>query len=167
MDFHHESRLEACWRIQTCHNCLNSDHGCGWCPTSSLCIPTSGILEPVTNKNVCPLKDERFELRTKPFGCGCSTTTLLTAIVTVFATIIAFGVLSAIGVFLLKLNRDFGSGTWRGTELEIKEVSSTRIERQWKRGGWLPESIRSIFRRRDFKTQSEQDLMTERSRLLG
>ena len=82
-------RLAGCWRIQNCHACTHSRHGCGWCPHSSTCVPVSSLLQPMSDAKTCPSRGERFELRTKALGCGCSTTTFLSIVVTVFATIAA------------------------------------------------------------------------------
>lgn len=127
-----EDRLAACWHIQNCYNCIHSKNGCGWCPMSGSCIPASSLLEPVSNAKVCPTKHERFELRTRALGCGCSTTTFLSIIVTVFATIAAVALLYGAGILVYKFNQTFGTGTWRGIEAEIKD-DGTRIQRQWKK----------------------------------
>lgn len=165
MDYSNEDRLAACWHIQNCYNCIRSNHGCGWCPFSSACIPASSLLEPVSNAKVCPLKAERFELRTKALGCGCSTTTILSIIVTVFATIVALVLLYGIGIVICKINSTFGTGTWRGIEFEIKD-DGTRTERQWKRPE--PSKQPSILRRIGLGSKnSEQERITERTRLLG
>ena len=164
-----EDTLSRCWRHQFCHACINSKAGCGWCPGSSTCIPASSLLSPVTNAQICPLRNERFELRTRALGCGCSTTTLLSIIVTVFATLVAAALLWAVGVSLWKANRAFGSGSWRGVEVWIKDGGG-RVERQWRGESWIGKNGSSFFRiRRVGKsaTKSEQELVTERSRLLG
>jgi hypothetical protein len=49
--------------------------------------------------NICALREERFELRTSGLGCGVSTVTFLTAVVTIFATI--FGLLVIYGLVTL------------------------------------------------------------------
>ena len=84
-----DDRLAACWRIQNCYACTHSKHGCGWCPHTSTCVPVSSIFEPISNAQTCPSRDERYELRTKALGCGCSTATFLSVVVTVFVTIAA------------------------------------------------------------------------------
>ena len=159
-----QSRQHACWKIQDCKGCLRSDHGCGWCPTSATCVPATNLLEPVTHKDICPLDSERFELRTKALGCGCSTTTLLSVIVTVFATIAGLILLYGIVRAIALLNQAFGSGQWQGWEIEVKEDGS-RNEREWTRSN----SVTSWFRRIFLKAtkESEQEQVTERSRLLG
>ena len=160
------SRLESCWRIQDCYNCIHSTHGCGWCAVSSTCIPASSLLESISNPNVCPMRDERFELRTKAFGCGCSTTTLLSIIVTTFATILALMLLYGVGLAIWRINSTFGSGTWRGLEVEVKDDGS-RVQRQWRRNTWI-QTITSWYEHRGpHPNKSEQEQITERSRLLG
>ena len=111
------------------------------------------------------MRDERFELRTKALGCGCSTTTLLSIIVTVFATILALALLYGFAILFYKFNHNFGTGTWRGVEVEVKD-DGTRSERQWKRtepGKRLP----FLHRIGLGSKKSEQEQITERTRLLG
>ncbi|KAK4501752.1 hypothetical protein PRZ48_007561 [Zasmidium cellare] len=160
-----KDRFEACWRIQDCGSCINDKHSCGWCPFSSTCVPVSSLVDPVSNGAICPLSSERFELRTKALGCGCSTTTLLSVIVTVFATIAALALLFGIGWFIKRVNPVLGSGTYKGTEIEVKD-DGTRDIRQWERDNWRKWLYR-IFARPDLKHHSEQEEVTERSRLLG
>jgi len=159
-----KTRLSACWSVQDCRSCTHSSHGCGWCPYSSSCVPTTNLLKPVSDANICPLRSERFELRTKALGCGCSTTTLISVIVTVFATIAALALLYGIGLAIFWANRVFGSGTWNGWEIEVKE-DGTKEGHQWRRSN----AVTSFFRRTTLKatTESEQEQVTERSRLLG
>ncbi|KAF2208729.1 hypothetical protein CERZMDRAFT_91539 [Cercospora zeae-maydis SCOH1-5] len=159
-------REAACWRRQDCHSCTHDKHGCGWCPFSSTCVPASSITDPLSHKNTCPLASERWELRTGALGCGCSTTTLLSIIGTVFVTIAAVILVAALIWILKTLNPFFGSGVVAGTELEVKE-DGTRVEHEWYRPGlgsklrawWQPDS--------DLSKHSEQEAITERSRLLG
>lgn len=159
-------RLAACWRINNCNACINSNTGCGWCPYSSTCIPTTGILEPITRRGVCPWANERYELRTKTFGCACSTTTLLSIIVTIFATLAAFALLYVFGILVWRLNKTLGTGSWGGVEVELKS-DGARVERQWYRGGWLSKLKTKSRQSRLHGDLSEQDIKTERSRLLG
>lgn len=54
------------------------------------CIPNTypiPLLAPVYNENICPHWTERWEIRTRPFGCHVSTITTLTAIVSVLSTV--------------------------------------------------------------------------------
>lgn len=158
------SRAGACWGIQDCHSCTHSSHACGWCPYSSTCVPTINLLKPVSDANICPLRSERFELRTKALGCGCSTTTLLSVIVTIFATIAGLALLYGIGLAIVGLNQTFGTGAWGGWEVEVED-DGTRKERQWRRSN----VVTSFVRRTALETtkESEQEQVTERSRLLG
>ncbi|KAK0947738.1 hypothetical protein LTR29_000995 [Friedmanniomyces endolithicus] len=157
-------RAGACWRIQDCHSCSHSSHGCGWCPYSSTCVPTTNPLKPLWDDQICPLKAERYELRTKTLGCRYSTMTLLSIVVTVFATIAALVLLGLLGYVLLSLNRMFGTGSWNGVEIEVKD-DGTRDERQWRRSN----AVTSFVRQTALKAtkESEQEQVTQRSRLLG
>ncbi|KAK5694886.1 hypothetical protein LTR97_009477 [Elasticomyces elasticus] len=157
-------RAGACWKIQDCGSCTHSKDGCGWCPYSSTCVPTTNLLKPLSDANICPLKSERFELRTKALGCGCSTTTFLSVFVTVFATIAALALIGLLSFAFLTINQTFGTGTWNGVEIEVKE-DGTRDERQWRRSN----AVTSFFRRTALKAtkESEQEHVTERSRLVG
>ncbi|TKA24644.1 hypothetical protein B0A50_06404 [Salinomyces thailandicus] len=159
-----QDRLSKCWGHQDCHSCTNSAAGCGWCPFSATCVATTNLLKPLAHPDICPLRSERFELRTKALGCGCSTTTLVSVIVTVFATIAGLAVLYALGVALVRFNQVVGTGTWNGWEVEVKE-DGLREAHQWRRAN----AVTTFFRRTKLKAtkESEQELVTERSRLLG
>ncbi|KAL1304204.1 hypothetical protein AAFC00_000627 [Neodothiora populina] len=153
-------RLAACWRIQDCYNCLRSNAGCGWCPQSSTCIPASSLLEPL-KRSVCPLKAERWELRTRALGCGCSTTTLLSILVTILCTIVTM--LLCYGIWraqiLQWLWRILGFGAWDGWE-RIENDDGTVTERAWRRGG-------SKWKLKLFSGQAnDEDTLDERRRLL-
>lgn len=53
------------------------------------CIPNTypiPLLAPAHNENICPHWTERWEIRTRPFGCHVSTITSLTAIVSMLST---------------------------------------------------------------------------------
>ncbi|KAK4621852.1 hypothetical protein CLAFUW4_07420 [Fulvia fulva] len=158
-------RAAACWRIQDCGSCLHSKHGCGWCPVSSTCVPSTNLLDPISKADICPLRSERFELRTKALGCNCSTTTLLSVIVTVFVTIAALGLVYAIFAAIRDVHPFLGTGNFEGTELEIKE-DGTRVEKSWWRDSWR-KWIYRVFARPDLNHGSEQEVRTERARLLG
>ena len=136
----------------------------GWCPSSNACVATTDLLAPITHPHLCPLRSERFELRTKALGCGCSTTTLLSVIVAVFATVFALAFLAGVVSVLLRFNRAFGTGTWNGWEVDVKEDGS-RDGHHWRRSN----AATSFFRRTalGLTKESEQERLTERSRLLG
>ncbi|RDA91484.1 hypothetical protein CP533_4592 [Ophiocordyceps camponoti-saundersi (nom. inval.)] len=79
-----------CWSHQDCSGCLNDD-GCSWCPFTWACVPNAcpiPLLAPAYDARICPHPAERWELRTRPFGCRVSTTTSLTAVVAVLATVL-------------------------------------------------------------------------------
>lgn len=158
-------RFAACWRLQDCSTCIHSKHGCGWCPYSSTCVPANNLLDPISNDGICPLWSERWELRTRTLGCGYSTTTLLSILVTVLATIAALALLYGIGLAVSRVNPFLGTGNFTGTEMEIKDDGS-RHERLWLRDTWRKYLYRA-FARPDLKNHSEQEEITERSRLLG
>ncbi|KXT11140.1 hypothetical protein AC579_4939 [Pseudocercospora musae] len=120
-----DERTKACWKMQDCGSCINSKHGCGWCSSSFSCVPANSLLDPVSQHGICPLASARFELRTKTLGCGCSTATLLSVIVTVFATIAALLLLYAIGLALKNLNPYLGSGQTAGWQIEVKHDGTT------------------------------------------
>lgn len=161
------NRVASCWGYQSCSGCIHSSHGCGWCPSSSNCVPVNSLLDPISNASTCPSREERFELRTKALGCGCSTITLLSIIVTVFATIAALILLYGIVVLIRRGNQVLGTGIWRGTGMEIKDDGS-RVQREWRRSDSWTTKLISLFRRdRTGSDRSEQEQKTERSRLLG
>ena len=124
-------------------------------------MPATNLLAPVTKPGICPLRDERFELRTKALGCDCSTTTLLSVIVTVVCTCVALLLLYGIGLAIARLNAVYGTGAFRGWETEVLD-DCTRQGRSWMRGKTLSERLH----RPDFSRRSEQMETTERSRLL-
>ncbi|EME43312.1 hypothetical protein DOTSEDRAFT_63563 [Dothistroma septosporum NZE10] len=159
-----KDRAAACWRISDCQSCVHSKHGCGWCPMSATCVPSTNLLNPVSNSDICPLRSERFELRTKTLGCDCSTTTLLSVVVTVLVTLAALGLLYAVIAAIRGINPFLGTGNFEGTELEIKGDGS-RVEKSWWRDTWRKWIYRA-FARPDLNHGSEQEARTERSRLL-
>lgn len=104
-------RLLRCWIHQGCDSCLKTK-ACSWCPFVSLitapfltrriitnmplwtwsCVPndhTIPLLAPAYEKDVCPYSDERWEIRTQPFGCRVSSTTSITAIVSAFTVLVS------------------------------------------------------------------------------
>lgn len=89
----------ACWVLSTsCDDCLRSQDACAWCAVSQVCVPNEdfsfplGILAPIKREDICPLAwRERWEMRSKPFSCRCSTMTLMSVVVAVLSTL--FGVL--------------------------------------------------------------------------
>ena len=85
---------------------------------------------------------------------------------TIFATIAALALLYGMSILIVRLNKTFGTGTWRGTELEVKD-DGVREEHKWKRKTWRATSSSYFLRRGPSSTKSEQEQITERSRLLG
>ncbi|UNI15114.1 hypothetical protein JDV02_001680 [Purpureocillium takamizusanense] len=91
-----------CWAHQNCGGCLGETR-CSWCPYTWSCVPNSyaiPLLAPAYQANICPHPAERWELRSQPFGCGVSSTTSLTALVSIAATlaVAVFVLLNAIAV---------------------------------------------------------------------
>ncbi|KAF2402928.1 hypothetical protein EJ06DRAFT_527903 [Trichodelitschia bisporula] len=86
--------FHTCWALQSCTSCL-AHAACGWCPYSSTCVPLPSsslppLLLPLSKAHICPLPwQERYELRTAPLGCGCSTTSLLVGLGAVGGTLVA------------------------------------------------------------------------------
>lgn len=122
-------------------------------------MPATSLLDPVFKANSCPLAQERFELRTKTLGCGCSTATFLSLIVTVVSTFLALLIIYAIVKCIRSVNQVYGTGALRGWEIEIRDDGSMN-ERLWAR------SVKSWFRHENLSARSEQEETTERSRLL-
>lgn len=67
---------------------------------------------------------------------------------------------------LATLNRLFGTGSWQGIEMDIHDDGRREVK-EWRRHPWT-EKLTSIFRRdRTSSDESEQEQITERTRLLG
>jgi hypothetical protein len=69
------------------------------------------ILAPVTNPDVCPFWDERWEVRTRPLGCYVSTITFLTCLGSVFGTLLVLLLMVGISRGVRFMGR-----VWRGRE---------------------------------------------------
>ena len=83
--------LARCWRIQDCYSCLHTSDPCSWCAVSSTCVSNEapiGLLAPIWNPKICPIHDERWELRAKGLGCKVSTLTFLSVLISVLATVV-------------------------------------------------------------------------------
>jgi len=130
-----DERLAHCWKIQDCGTCLKSDYRCGWCPYSSTCIPANSLFDPVSNADICPHWAERWELRTRPLGCYCSTITLLTALITIACTVVALFVLYGVWKVSGWVNTTWGTGCHRGWRLNIDE-DGRRRGGSWYRSNW-------------------------------
>lgn len=92
--------FHRCWRLQTCDLCISSHDPCAWCAVSQTCVPNFDhgtlfpILAPIRNENICPLGwQERWELRSKTFGCRCSSMTFMSVVFT--------GLSTTVGILLL------------------------------------------------------------------
>lgn len=128
-------------------------------------MPASSLIDPVFKADICPSSQDRFELRTRTLGCGCSTTTLLSVIVTVVSTLVALLILYAILVCTRNLDQIYGTGARRGWEIEVLD-DGTLKGKPWARPSWST-TFQSWFHRRDLTARSEQEERTERSRLLS
>jgi hypothetical protein len=112
-----------CWRLQTCDSCLHTSQPCSWCATSQTCIPNEvfnwpfSILAPIKTENVCPLGwRERWEMRSKPFSCRCSSMTFVSVVVAILATLVGVLVLwllAGLVRFLLRKWKQRKEGWWR------------------------------------------------------
>lgn len=141
-----EDRFWRCWRRNDCGSCLSSSgpQDCGWCPYSATCVPLpsshSTILSPINNPHICPFPwQERYELRTRPFGCNCSTTSFLVALITCVSTLVGALVLWGLVKLLIALWRVLRAGS-TGYELVILEEEERHNVkgRVWRRGGsWM------------------------------
>ncbi|EGY23074.1 uncharacterized protein VDAG_04512 [Verticillium dahliae VdLs.17] len=79
-----------CWRNAECHKCL-SEPQCGWCPLTWACVPNSypiPLLAPAYDEGICPYREERWEMRTRPLGCQVSTVTGLTGVISIASTLV-------------------------------------------------------------------------------
>ncbi|PNH44128.1 hypothetical protein VD0004_g3508 [Verticillium dahliae] len=89
-----------CWRNAECHKCL-SEPQCGWCPLTWACVPNSypiPLLAPAYDEGICPYREERWEMRTRPLGCQVSTVTGLTGVISIASTLV-FLLLAVAAVF--------------------------------------------------------------------
>ncbi|ATY61962.1 hypothetical protein A9K55_007972 [Cordyceps militaris] len=123
-DFEHFLR---CWAQQDCNGCINTAE-CSWCPFSWACVPNKyepAFLAPLYHDDVCPARAERWELRTRPFGCQASTYTVLSTGVAVAATLLAVLLLWLLGLALRHVRR-----------------RSRSARRQWFVATWAPDGQR-------------------------
>jgi Plexin repeat len=128
--------LMNCWPMNDCRTCLSSKYACGWCPTSSSCIPNSyriPILAPAYDPGICPHWVERWDLRAKPLGCNVSTITFLTSVVSIASTLLF--------VVILWLSIKSGiwlRNNWRRQQYGWWNAASWRggARKEWKILGW-------------------------------
>ena len=122
--------LRRCWRIQDCHSCLHTLDPCSWCAVSSTCIPNEApiaLLAPIWNPNVCPIGDERWELRAKGFGCKVSTITFLSVLVAILgAMAVALWIWAVVEIWAWCRKR------WRKDRLGVGSPMAA-ARRIWKR----------------------------------
>ncbi|KIW07322.1 uncharacterized protein PV09_02172 [Verruconis gallopava] len=161
-----DRHLRQCWRIQDCGHCVSSNHKCGWCPYSSTCVPLFNrghLLSPIYDAQICPMPwQERWELRTGTFGCNCSTTTFLAAIITCISTLTSLLILWIIWkVLKYVFSAVFAPrGGWR-----IDVVDEIDGE-HWRQGVWVRKGIgftgrlKNAWRRIGMlvKTRNEDDI---------
>ncbi|KAM3443505.1 hypothetical protein MY1884_006591 [Beauveria asiatica] len=103
-DFEHFLR---CWSQQDCGRCINTAE-CSWCPYSWACVPNKqqpALFAPLYHEDICPARAERWELRSKPFGCSVSTYTVLSTAVAVNATLLAVLLLWLFALALRRVRR--------------------------------------------------------------
>ena len=124
--------LRRCWRFQDCHSCLRTSDPCSWCAVSSTCIPNEvpvAVFAPIWEAAVCPLKEERWELRAKGTGCRVSTVTLLGLLVAIAGTaIVALSIWALFHVWAWSRRR------WRKDRLGLRSLKAV-VKRVWS-GPW-------------------------------
>ncbi|KAL6878690.1 hypothetical protein J3F83DRAFT_250649 [Trichoderma novae-zelandiae] len=132
-----DEHFQRCWAEQACGGCLHRK-GCGWCPYTWSCVPNESaipMLAPAFYDNICPHPDERWEVRTRPLGCGVSSGMALAMVVTVLATLAAV-LLVAAAVLTVRRMRNSG-----------QKVISWGWAARWKRP----------FQRRGGRADAERD----------
>ena len=156
--------LPHCWRIQDCSSCLNTNYHCSWCPSSSACVPnpvTWPLLAPIWKLDICPSRDERWELRGNELGCKVSTTTFLSVVVAVFSTV----TLLILG-WLLTLGWAWSRKRWNRWYMWWKEVI-TKLIGTFK--GWSLKPLRKMvpFPWSRSRVNDRDGSISETTRLLG
>lgn len=112
---------------------------------SNTCIPARSIFSPIQRPDICPLASERWELRTRTFGCNISTRNLLSIITAVVATLLVVAILAGVYVLYKRRQRrrewlswgnNSGSnfGFWDLLGLEGPFLSTNWSTEAW--GGW-------------------------------
>lgn len=131
-------------------------------PTTSTNPFSKTILAPMSYPSICPFPwQERWELRTKPFGCNCSTTTFIAALITCVSTLVSLLILISL-LRCLRWSFRACRGLRGGWEVKIVDEpdGERRIGRIWiRRRSW-----REWWRR---LRRNEDEVITERTRLLG
>ena len=122
--------LRRCWPIQDCYSCLHTSDPCSWCAVSSTCVANEapiGLLAPIWKRDICPISDERWELRAKGLGCKVSTLTFLSVLAGILATITFILCLSLVVRTWVWLRK-----RWRKDRLGAHTLGVV-AERGWKR----------------------------------
>ena len=149
--------LRRCWRIQDCYSCLHTSDPCSWCAVSSACVANEAsiaLLAPIWERNICPISDERWELRAKGLGCKISTVTFLSVLAGVLATIAIVLWLSLASRTWVRLRK-----RWRKDCLGLHNL---RVVAEW---GWKRLWARSSQRKQKGVVNEERE--GEEARLLG
>ena len=124
--------LRRCWRIQDCYSCIKTSDPCSWCAVSSTCISNEAsvpILAPIWKPSICPLKEERWELRAKGTGCKVSTLTLLSFLVAIAGTAVV-----ALSIWALVVLWAWSRRRWRKDRWGLRSLkfAATRVwSRPW------------------------------------
>lgn len=158
-----EWRTTTCWNEQSCDTCLRSRAGCGWCSSvsqialcmpgvhlqeieqSSICVPLKRVafplLSPISDRDVCPTYDDRWELRTSTLGCKVSTMSVLICLATIICTMLGTILLLGLGRLATRMLGPCWPTRHRGWEI-IRSEQGDRIAHTWTtRKTWL-DSIR-------------------------
>ncbi|KAL7799129.1 hypothetical protein V8C37DRAFT_148606 [Trichoderma ceciliae] len=109
-----DEHFQRCWVQQSCGGCLSS-RGCGWCPYTWSCVPNDHaipLLAPAFDTKICPHPDERWEVRTRPLGCGISSRMGLTVVVTILATLTAVLVVAAAIISVRRIRKSGKRMSW-------------------------------------------------------
>jgi hypothetical protein len=90
------------------------------------------LLAPLTDPDICPYWNERWEVRTRTLGCHVSTITFLTAVGSVLGTLVFLGLVWG----LVKMGR-WGRKVWRGREEGWWRAWRWNPSLRWRwRGAW-------------------------------
>ena len=177
----YEDLFYFCWNGQSCSSCHNLEytppsehssssvpgslragiprHPCVFCPFSGVCIPdlhTPQLLSPIWHKDICPSHGERFELRSHGMGCGVSTATFLSVLISILGTLATLLLCWALVIAFRLLRR------WWKRQSQI--VWWRRLRFRSAKGGWWSNRLPIMFRRTN-STQAHEPA-SERAPLL-
>jgi hypothetical protein len=104
------------------------------------------LLSPIRKAHICPMpRQERWELRTRTFGCKCSTTTFLAALITcvsTLASLLVLWLLFKLVKLVIKLWRRNRNGVLiefeNGQERERVWVRKNATWMGWWKSTWRP-----------------------------